>query len=682
MNKYLSSLFPAQPIWLRNGGSDDEYVDFLPEITLKKQVKYIMRIAADGDYSVYAGDELVGFGQYSDYPDRLVYDDIPITPDKDLQLRITAWHIGADSQTHIRHKAYAVFCLYENRVPVYSSSESTPSRPSAEYVQHRSFVITGQMGLGFSLDGRTVPAQPVPSAAADIGRVTVCGRPNRRLECGPRLNGRILKSGRYSSDGNPDDALYMKNAGLGADEGIGSFYLFDLGREAVGFPEISFTSDDDVRVCVGWGEHIADGMCRCAIHSRRFTFGYSAHKGGNRIFPVLRRLGCRYIQIFIEGHPSDVTLDFTEVVYPVKVRESGLSGLRRRIYDTAVHTLRCCMHEHYEDCPWREQCLYTLDSRNQMIAGYEVFEGGNTEMVRSSLDLISRGVRPDGLLTLCYPAGLDLPIPFYTLAYFIQFYEYVRFSGDQAFFEEKKTVLDGLMNTVISRMAVSGRFAHLVPRWDDVNARVWNFYEWSPGMDGGVHIGDKVYDAPFNAFLVLALNAFSDMLRGSGMAEEADRYSDTAEAVRIALTRVFARPDGFYSSFAAEDAALSEKISPDVSVLTQALVLLSGACDGRDTGKMLSVISDNGGYGSVPASIAMACFRYDALLRADREKYIPLILKEIDRDGEYMLSKEATTFWETIDGDEAFGKAGSLCHGWSAMAAYYYPRLSGSRAEP
>ena len=37
-----------------------------------------------------------------------------------------------------------------------------------------------------------------------------------------------------------------------------------------------------------------------------------------------------------------------------------------------------------------------------------------------------------------------------------------------------------------------------------------------------------------------------------------------------------------------------------------------------------------------------------------------------------MLRQGATTFWETIDGADAFGKAGSLCHGWSAVPAYLY----------
>ena len=40
-----------------------------------------------------------------------------------------------------------------------------------------------------------------------------------------------------------------------------------------------------------------------------------------------------------------------------------------------------------------------------------------------------------------------------------------------------------------------------------------------------------------------------------------------------------------------------------------------------------------------------------------------------------MLDAGATTFWETELGAEDFGGAGSLCHGWSALAVHYFVRL-------
>ena len=73
----------------------------------------------------------------------------------------------------------------------------------------------------------------------------------------------------------------------------------------------------------------------------------------------------------------------------------------------------------------------------------------------------------------------------------------------------------------------------------------------------------------------------------------------------------------------------------------------------------------------------MNSFRFDALLKADFERFKSVILDEIDRDYLYMLRGGATSFWETIMGEsDIIGVCGSLCHGWSALPIYYYEILN------
>ena len=67
----------------------------------------------------------------------------------------------------------------------------------------------------------------------------------------------------------------------------------------------------------------------------------------------------------------------------------------------------------------------------------------------------------------------------------------------------------------------------------------------------------------------------------------------------------------------------------------------------------------------------MICFKFDALIKVDKEKYTPYIIKTIEEKYKNMLDNGATSFWETEDGESAFDNAGSLCHGWSAMPVYY-----------
>ena len=71
----------------------------------------------------------------------------------------------------------------------------------------------------------------------------------------------------------------------------------------------------------------------------------------------------------------------------------------------------------------------------------------------------------------------------------------------------------------------------------------------------------------------------------------------------------------------------------------------------------------------------MKCFTYDALLKTNETKYRETVLFDIYANYGKMLDEGATATWETIDGAAAFGNAGSLCHGWSAIPAYYFRKL-------
>ena len=77
----------------------------------------------------------------------------------------------------------------------------------------------------------------------------------------------------------------------------------------------------------------------------------------------------------------------------------------------------------------------------------------------------------------------------------------------------------------------------------------------------------------------------------------------------------------------------------------------------------------------IPATLSMHTFRYEALLKENRDVYKDEILDEIDHVYFRMLRMGATSFWETELGSRDFSYAGSLCHGWSAMPIYYYKTL-------
>ena len=69
----------------------------------------------------------------------------------------------------------------------------------------------------------------------------------------------------------------------------------------------------------------------------------------------------------------------TDLKLPAPAEFHSEDRLLEASHRIGIRTLELCMHEHYEDCPWREQGLYAYDSRNQILYGYYVW--GNYDFV-------------------------------------------------------------------------------------------------------------------------------------------------------------------------------------------------------------------------------------------------------------------------------------------------------------
>jgi hypothetical protein len=70
----------------------------------------------------------------------------------------------------------------------------------------------------------------------------------------------------------------------------------------------------------------------------------------------------------------------------------------------------------------------------------------------------------------------------------------------------------------------------------------------------------------------------------------------------------------------------------------------------------------------------MKVFEYDALIKSNPEN-MHFVIDEIRRNYGAMLDFGSSTVWETENGDKDFDNAGSLCHGWSAIAIKYLIKL-------
>lgn len=690
-------------IWRNKEAQFDEYVDFLDRFKGDGEGEYILKIAADSNYTVYINGELSAFGQYADYPKYKVYDSIDISKfirkDSENRMVIIVWYYGEDTQTYIHGKAGLIYEIEKDGKVLTCSSEETLSRLSLDYVSYRKEFISGQLGFtyhynaegydGFIQSGENgfEKSRLVENISTDFNI-----RPIERLNLLDRIKSRVCTQGTFEYTTNHDSPTHnMQYAALSfrfpsqiagyredfsspikyvSDSDKNIYFIVDLGNESVGFLDLEFTVPQACRIDVGYGEHLVDGRCRTAI--RGFSCTYYAKKGKNSFLNTFRRFGCRYIQVF--AHTKEIEVNYVGLrptVYPVQSKGFCSDNLlRNTIYDVCVNTLISCMHEHYEDCPWREQALYTMDSRNQMLCGYYALN--EYRFPRASLKLISLGQRKDGLLTLCYPAGRDYPIPFFSAVYFMQMNEYIKYSKDTTLAKECFGVLEKLCEAFQSRMCNEGYLRNFYGV-DDNGVRYWNFYEWSETMDGGEQNWVEAIESPFNAIVSIAFQNMSKICESLGETEKSAMYMSLSEKLNVAIEKYFHdEKTGLFRSFIGRH---EEKYS----VLTNALAMLCGAADNVDKTNILKILTVNGsadtGLYVIPNTLSMNCFRFDALLHEDFDKYKSIILDEIDRDYLFMLREGATTFWETIKGAADFGGAGSLCHGWSALPIYYYEIL-------
>ena len=626
----------AKWIWLPGKAQADSYGEFYQSFQWE-QGQVQCRISCDGDYTLYINGIAASFWQYGDYEHYKVYDEVDITSylqPGENHFAVRVWHYGVDSQRYIASQAGVLFEVAQDERILTSSDENVLCRLSKTFATGNQKKITGQMGFSFSYDANL--EDDWKTGNMPDGKNAVSVEKHCKMVKRPIAKNMLERPAEST-------CLIAENG----------YYLFDLGQETVGIPMLSFTSDCTQDVLVQWGEDLQDGHVRRIIGERDFSFSYRANPGKNNFTNYMLRMGCRYIEVFAEC-PVDVEyVGICPTPYPAEKVEWKLENpLDQQIYDTCVRTLQLCMMDRYVDTPWREQCLYAFDARNQMLCGYYAFAGGNAQFARAALKLISEDRREDGLLSITYPCGMDLTIPGFSLHYFKAVREYGCHTGDWGFAEEVYPKLRSILNTFIAQ-----RKNELVCRFAGTNH--WNFYDWSAYLEGNIFEDDTpIPDLIINCLFIIACQEFSVISNQIGQADDdlKDLIQSTQQAAKKAF---FCADNGLF--------AVTEN-GREFTALGNALAILAGLTDQAQAMDICNRFSKGE---MTDCTLSMKCFQYDAMTQTDKT-FSKEILSEIRTVYGTMLAQGATSVWETAEGASAFENAGSLCHGWSAVPVYFY----------
>lgn len=445
-----------------------------------------------------------------------------------------------------------------------------------------------------------------------------------------------------------------------------------------GFIDLIMASDEDsksetqAKVTITYSECYENSMEEGQQRSKgnrtdfanRHLYGmadtYILHKGHNHYSPFWFRT-FRYIRLSIDttGCDSPVTVSsftYRSTHYPLDIRTtiSTSDTQIRKLWDISVNTLRNCMHETYEDCPFYEQNQFAMDTRSMILFTYILSR--DDRLARKSIQEFYASRREDGLIETHFPCpARSSNIPTFSLFWVLMIHDHMVHFGDEKLVRKYLGAVDDVLNffhqRIDSRTGLVGRF----------DTDCWAFVDWAdgwftPGVGFfGLAVPPAYYktgSATFHTLLYaytlgLASELFLFLGRRDTAQEYLDRKNTLLQAVKIYC---FDTETGFILD--------GPGMASQVSQHCQIFAVLTGCVYGDDAKVLMRrSILEREKFGLTKASLAMGFYVFRAVSQADvyEECWDTLI-----QPWTKMIANNMTTWAES----ESMMR--SDCHGWSA----------------
>ncbi|MCL1820292.1 MAG: hypothetical protein FWG36_06520 [Oscillospiraceae bacterium] len=365
----------------------------------------------------------------------------------------------------------------------------------------------------------------------------------------------------------------------------------------------------------------------------------------------------RFIQLRITTSGQALKLKrfaYRETGYPLEAKTVAVTSDNSLpvIWDISLRTLRRCMHETYEDCPFYEQLQYAMDARTQILYTYSV--SADDRMARRAIDDYHRSLRYDGLTNCCWPTMNSNVIPGFSLYYIMMIHDHMMYFGDRALVERYLPTVDAILaffarNT--DERGLVGQIGGVI-----IANPFWSFIDWAEhGFTSGVPNAIFEGSITMESFLyAYTLDMAGELSAYAGRIESANIYRDRAAAVKSAINKYCLDKDGLY-----QDGPGVRQFSQHCqvwAVLTETAprenrkTLMTAALEREDLPK---------------CSVAMAFYLFRALEMSDMYDKTDKLWKPW-RD---MIENNLTTCVEN-DTD-----ARSDCHAWGSLALYELPSV-------
>lgn len=367
----------------------------------------------------------------------------------------------------------------------------------------------------------------------------------------------------------------------------------------------------------------------------------------------------RFLRLYIKTAKEKITLhgiDYEETGYPLEVitsvRTSDLS--LKPVWEISERTLRRCMHETYEDCPFYEQLQYIMDARTQILYTYAV--SADDRLARKCMDDLRRSQRYDGMLNCSYPNCNTNVIPGFSIYYILMIYDHMMYFGDSSLVAEHMPAIDQILHYFERHLTKEG----YVEKVGGINmeARFWSFIDWAEewndtsGMPTAGLKGSLTMETLLYIYGLQHAGYLADFL---GRKEEAKLYRERAEKAQKAVLEYCMGENGML-----QDGPGIEEYSQHCQVFA----ILTDTVDIETGKKNLLITLEEPKY--VQCTVAMRFYLFRALEKTGLYAYTD----QYWDTWRNMVKMHCTTCVES----EAYSR--SECHAWGALILYELPSIT------
>ena len=258
----------------------------------------------------------------------------------------------------------------------------------------------------------------------------------------------------------------------------------------------------------------------------------------------------RFVKLEIQTEDEALIIEqfnYRETGYPLEVKTHVVTSDQSldAIWDISLRSLKRCMHETYEDCPFFEQLQYAMDTRSQILYTYSV--SADDRLARKAIDDFHRSLRHDGMINCCYPSYEPNIIPGFSLYYVLMIYDHMMYFGDKSLVKRYMPTIEaifGFFLRAIDENSLVGKIGG--PLFSE---RYWSFIDWTLQWNEtmGVPSATKQGAITMESLLFATVLSYGAQLAEFiGRNELAKEYRVQSERVKEAIRTYCSGDKGLY----------------------------------------------------------------------------------------------------------------------------------------